>query len=74
MELLYHAMHFDASDPRDNIYALLGCSRNSSIGSFTADYRLSSKEAINRVAPLLYLEHGNLDSLHCAQYEGDIPG
>ena len=73
VELLYYAMHYDAGNERDKIYALLGRSNNATLHSFPADYRISLPEILNRISPLLFLERRTFDPLNCIQHEERLP-
>ena len=71
-DLLHSTAGYDATDPRDKIYALLGCS-SAAITDFEVDYRRSISEIITHLSPLLFLEPNSLDPLSYAQHEKDIP-
>lgn len=72
-ELMYYAANYDATDPRDKLYALLGCSKKPMVYNFPVDYSLTLAEVNRQIAPLLFRESGSLDPLNFAQHEGDIP-
>lgn len=72
-DMLYYASNYDATDIRDKIYALLGCSSNKSINQFHVDYNKSMAEVMSTVAPVLYNEKLSLHPLIYAAHETDIP-
>ena len=69
--IMKSSRRFLATDARDKIYALIGCSNSTVIRNFAIDYTISAQEVYRRLGPYLYNERKSLDPLYdCCQFSG----